>query len=96
MPHPGERKIYRARDVYTPRNLVRYPDVFRVHLFSAELTFSRPDAPCDCEPLKVHQNYYAKNPLSPYCMMNVGTKLVKLRPDISRINRLAREREQTM
>ncbi|CAM9865585.1 unnamed protein product [Scytosiphon promiscuus] len=43
---------------------------------------------------KVHQDYYAKNPLSPYCIMNVGTKLVKLRPDISRINRLAREREQ--
>lgn len=45
---------------------------------------------------KVHQNYYANNPLSPYCMMNVGTKLVKLRPDISRINRLGREREQSM
>lgn len=43
---------------------------------------------------QVHQNYYAKNPLSPYCMMNVGTKLVKLSPDISRINKLAREREQ--
>ncbi|CAM9906055.1 unnamed protein product [Ascophyllum nodosum] len=42
----------------------------------------------------VHQDYYAKNPLSPYCVMNVGTKLVKLRPDISRINRLSREREQ--
>ncbi|CAM9574358.1 unnamed protein product [Pylaiella littoralis] len=43
---------------------------------------------------RVHQNYYAKNPLSPYCIMNVGTKLVKLRPDISRINRISREREQ--
>eukprot|EP00903_Cladosiphon_okamuranus_P005631 g5598.t1 len=43
---------------------------------------------------KVHQDYYARNPLSPYCIMNVGTKLVKLRPDISRINRLTREREQ--
>ncbi|CAN0490904.1 unnamed protein product [Ectocarpus sp. 8 AP-2014] len=42
---------------------------------------------------KVHQDYYARNPLSPYCIMNVGTKLVKLRPDISRINRLSRERE---
>ncbi|CAM9488845.1 unnamed protein product [Ectocarpus sp. 13 AM-2016] len=42
---------------------------------------------------RVHQDYYARNPLSPYCIMNVGTKLVKLRPDISRINRLSRERE---
>lgn len=44
--------------------------------------------------LQVHQNYYAKNPLSPYCVMNVGTKLAKVGPDISRINRLTKEREQ--
>lgn len=43
---------------------------------------------------QVHQDYYARNPLSPYCVMNVGSKLVKLRPDIGKINRLTREREE--
>lgn len=42
---------------------------------------------------QVHQDYYAKNPLSPYCVMNIGSKLVKLRPDISKVNRQSRERE---
>lgn len=43
---------------------------------------------------KVHQNYYARNPLSPYCVMNIGSKLVKVGPDISKINRLTKEREK--
>ncbi|CAM9520845.1 unnamed protein product [Choristocarpus tenellus] len=43
---------------------------------------------------KVHQNYYEKNPFSPYCVVNIETKLAKLRPEISKINRRTKEREQ--
>ncbi|CAM9271464.1 unnamed protein product [Discosporangium mesarthrocarpum] len=42
---------------------------------------------------KVHQNYYERNPLSPYCIMNIEPKLATLRPKISKINRETRERD---